>query len=110
MLFAGPTDSEWVHMPCCNAFLFSIVNPSGREPTKLSQFPQHKPSPGIFCDSTCGPAFGSEFRELLISDNANTRRSSRGRPGNAYQSPSGPFFTGEEYFTVTDYEVFGLRQ
>lgn len=110
MLFTGPTDSEWVHMPCCNAFLFSIVNPSGREPTKLSQFPQHKPSPGIFCDSTCGPAFGSEFRELSISDNANTRRSSRGRPGNAYQSPSGPFFTGAQDFTVTDYEVFGLCQ
>ena len=96
-------------MSCYHSFLFSFVNPSGQKPTKLLPFKQHKPYPGIFCNSTRGPAFGSEFSELLISDNANTI-SSRGRPGNAYQSPSGPFFTGAEYFTVTDYEVFGLRQ
>ena len=55
--------------------------------------------------------FGGGY-DLYILNNANTS-SSGGRLGNTYQLPPGQrktFFTGATYFTVTDYEVFGLQQ
>ena len=56
-------------------------------------------------------SFGGAY-DLYISNNANTI-SSGGGLGHNYQLPAGQqntFFTGAAYFTVTDYEVFGLQQ
>ena len=49
--------------------------------------------------------------DLYISNNANTNMTSRSRLGSTYQYPPGQhgtFLTGDEYFIVTDCEVFGL--
>ena len=97
---------------CHQAFLFSFVNPSGLAPTKLSPI-CGKETSAMFCDPSRGPAFGGTGNDLSLSDGAhsNTNESYLGR---TYQLPLGQpyrsFFTGVNKFTVTDYEVFGLRQ
>ena len=66
---------------------------------------------GILCSRSYGPTFGSGF-DLHISNNANSN-SNGSSLGTTYQLPPGQqktFFTGATYFTVTDYEVFGLQQ
>ena len=90
--------------------MFSFVNPSGLGPTKLSLI-SGRESYGIHCNSNNGPVFGGG-NDLYISNHANTSSSSS-RLGNTYQCPQrqqSTFFTGAKNFTVTDYEVFGLRQ
>ena len=60
----------------------------------------------IFCDSRCGPEFGLGA-DLSISNNA-----SHSHLGDTYECPPGrqaTCFTENAYFTVTDYEVFGLH-
>ena len=97
---------------CRQAFLFSLVNPSGLGPTKLSLI-TGKEENGIYCYSNYGPAFGGG-NDLYISNNANTSSCSSGSLlGYTYQLPPGqqnPFFTGAQNFRVTDYEVFGFQQ
>ena len=64
----------------------------------------------ISCSSSYGPTFG-EGHDLHISNNANANTSSY-TFSYTYEHPPGQqdtFFTGSEYFTVTDYEVFGLH-
>ena len=66
---------------------------------------------GIICNSSYGPMFGGGH-DLFISNNANTSHSGSSL-GTTYQLPPGQqntFFTGATFFTVTDYEVFGLQQ
>ena len=87
-----------------------MVNPSGLGPTKLSLI-TGKEWNGIYCYSNYGPAFGGGT-DLYIVNNANTSPSGSVL-GNTYQLPPGQpstFFRGATYFTVTDYEVFGLQQ
>ena len=63
---------------------------------------------GICCRSDCGPVLGGGH-DLYISNNANTNMTSRSRLGSTYQYPPGQhgtFLTGDEYFIVTDYEIF----
>ena len=98
-------------MSCHHAFLFSFVNPSGLGPNKLSLNPG-KEGRGIFCDSSYGPVFG-DGNDLWMLKNANTSLLSSSILGNTYQLPPGQqntFFTGAIDFSVSDYEVFGLRQ
>ena len=95
-------------------------SPSGLGPTKLSLITGNE-GHGIHCHSSHGPVFGGTLtfgfgfgseHDLCISDNANTNSSSSSL-GNTYQLPPGQqstFITGAQTFTVTDYEVFGLRQ
>ena len=66
----------------------------------------------IFCSDTSGPSFGGGC-DLYISEHANTDNKTYSNLGCTYQRPPGQqstFFTGALYFTVTDYEVFGLQQ
>ena len=96
-------------MSCRHAFLFSFVNPSGLGPTKL---PLVSEIDGIMCIGSLGPVFGSG-NDLVISNNADESPQSNSKLGHTYQLPPGQqstFFTGATYFTVTDYEVFGLGQ
>ena len=90
--------------------MFSLVNPSGLGPTKLSLI-TGKEGYGIVCNSNYGPVFGWG-NDLWILSKANTNSGSS-RLGNTYQLPPGQqstFFTGAQNFTVTDYEVFGFQQ
>ena len=98
---------DWVR--CSQAFLFSMVNPSGLGPTKLPLI-HGKEQHGMFHNNSYGPAFG-EGLDLYILGNANTISNSDSNLGFSYQCPPGQqntFFTGGDTFTVTDYEVFGL--
>ena len=95
------------------AFLFSMVNRHGLGQTKLP-LKTGKEQYGICCKSTWGPVFG-EGKDLFISGNANTNTNSYSYSnlGDSHQCPpgqQGTFFTGDMYFTVTDYEVFGLHK
>ena len=99
-------------MSCHQAFLFSFVNPSGLAPTKLSPI-SGKETSAMLCNPSHGPVVGGIGGDLSLSNGAhsNTNESYLGRtyqlpPGQPYQS----FFTGDNKFTITDYEVFGLRQ
>ena len=99
------------YVRCSQAFLFSMVNPSGLGPTKLPLIPG-KEQNGIYCFYTVGPVFGGGV-DLCIYENANTNTSSYSNLGKTYQRPPGQqstFFTGGKNFTVTDYEVFGLHK
>ena len=95
-------------MRCSQSFLFSMMNPQGVAPSKMSLVKDQQNA--IFCDSSCGPTFGGGH-DLHISNNANTSGSSHNNLGFSYQLPTGQqstFFTGARNFDVTDYEVFGI--
>ena len=99
------------YVRCSQAFLFSMVNPSGLGPIKLPRIPGCEQN-GIYCNNGYGPTFGGGH-DLHVSGNTNTNASSRSNLGHSYQCPPGQqntFFIGGIYFTVTDYEVFGLHK
>ena len=95
-------------MRCSQSFLFSMMNPQGVAPSKMSLVKDQQRA--IFCDSSHGPTFGGGW-DLHISNKANTSGSSSSNLGCSYQLPTGQqstFFTGARNFDVTDYEVFGI--
>jgi len=88
-----------------------MVNPHGLGPTKLPLV-TGKEQHAVCCGGGYGPVFGGG-NDLYISANANTNTSSYSKLGFSYQCPAGQqntFFTGSEYFNVTDYEVFALNK
>ena len=88
-----------------------MVNPSGLGPTKLPLIPG-KEQNGICRINDWGPTFGGGV-DLCIYENADTDTNSSSMLGSSYQCPPGQqstFFAGCTYFTVTDYEVFGLHK
>ena len=87
-----------------------MVNPYFPKPTKM-RLKTGQQQQIIFCHSGYGPVFGF-VSDLYISNNANEHPSSHSLLDCTYQCPPGQqatFFTGNAYFTVTDYEVFGLH-
>jgi len=112
-IFGGYTEKSWngcgVYKRAPDSFLFSLVNPSGLPPTKM---PLTAGTEGnaIYCDSSSGPVFG-ESHDLIISSEPNSY-SSLVNLGNSYQCPTGQnaktFLTGDQYFTVSEMEVFGF--
>ena len=97
---------------CTAAFLFSMVNPYGREPTKIPLTTYGQPR-GISCETRFGPTFGSLDcgYALKISDHANISYSESNGNNSVYSFPPerSTFFTGNPKFVVTDYEVFSLN-
>ena len=97
---------------CTEAFLFSMVNPYGREPTKIPLTPRGYER-AISCRADLGPTFGLAFSvyALKISDHANISYSESNGYENIYNFPPehSTFFTGNPTFVVTDYEVFSLN-
>ena len=67
------------------------------------------------CDSDSGPRFGGGI-DLYIGNYSNTNTSSYSVLGDTYELPPGHVqqgsftVTGSHFFTVTDYEVFGLHK
>ena len=93
-------------------FLFSMVNPHGREPTKIPLNLNHERA--ISCRADLGPTFGRGYHykhALKISDHANVSYSESDDNDNIYNFPPerATFFTGNSRFVVTDYEVFSLN-
>ena len=86
-------------------------NPYDLGPTKMPLRTQQQQQHAIRCHCDDGPVFGVGF-DLGISSDANTNTLSQSCLGRTYKLPPGQqqtFFTGSTYFTVTDYEVFGLH-
>ena len=100
------------YVSCHQAFLFSFVNPSGLVPTKFSLI-SGRETYAMFCDPSHGPAFGGANGPDLSLSNGAHSNTNVSYLGITYRLPPGQpysFFTGYNKFTVTDYEVFGLRQ
>ena len=95
---------------CTEAFLFSMVNPHGHEPTKIPLTLQGQMNT-ISCRADLGPTFGGASHGLRISDHANISYSESNGIYNVYNFPPerDTFSTGNSRFVVTDYEVFSLN-
>ena len=100
------------YFSCTEAFLFSMVNPHGYEPTKIPLTRQGQES-AISCKADLGPMFGGycDQHALRISDHANISYSESKCDYGMYDFPPerSTFFTGNSRFVVTDYEVFSLN-
>ena len=96
---------------CTQAFLFSLANPSGLEPTKLP-LKSNSHQYAILYSSSNGPTFGRGC-DLRIADDANTSPSSSSFLGHTYEIPPAwnntSSLAGGRNFVVTDYEVFGFQ-
>ena len=103
----APPKREWV--PCRQAFLFSLVNPSGLGPTKMSLI-NGREQFAIISYHDCGPVFGRGHDLCVLKQDTYPGGSTL---GGTYQCPPGQqkeFFTGRSDFTITDVEVFGLHR
>ena len=93
-----------------NSFLFSLVNPSGLQPTKMCLIPGKK-DPAIHCHSSYGPRFG--LGDLYIPNSPNSSNCAVSL-NNTYQLPLGQnantFLTGNQYFTLAEMEVFKFEK
>ena len=113
-LLTAPTEymyTRWDgYLPCCRAFLFSLVNPSGLGPTKMSLLNgMEKFAINSYYD--CGPVFGQGHDLCVLRENGPQPGGST--LGRTYQCPPGQssgFFTGKTDFAFTDVEVFGLHR
>ena len=94
-----------------NSFLFSLVNPSGLQPTKMSLIPG-KESSAIHCNSGSGPRFGRGI-DLHIPNAPNSNNCSVNL-NNTYQLPPGQnantFLTGNQNFTLAELEIFKFEK
>ena len=92
---------------CTESFLFSLVNPSGSEQTKMPLMGTNDQN-GIYCNSSYGPIFGGGH-DLLIASGANANSNSSSNLGNSYECPphaNASFLVGQTNFTVSELEVF----
>ena len=93
-----------------NSFLFSLLNPSGLQPTKMSPIPGKEGS-AVHCHSSCGPRFGAGI-DLSIPNGPNSNNCSVNL-NNTYQLPPGQnntFLTGNHNFTLAEMEVFKFEK
>ena len=87
------------------SFLFTLVNPAGNQPVKLTS----KPGGGIRCCSGRGPAFGNKsYYDLKIWD--GNQAAGYLHLGHGFNFPSSEnktgYFTGSDGFVVTELEVY----
>ena len=91
------------------AFLFSLVNPSGNEPLKITQKPGA--SGGIRCKCDMGPSFGDKtYYDLQVWN--GKERAGRLDLGYSFSCPERAgkttYFTGKSPFNITELEVFQI--
>ena len=94
-----------------NAFLFSLVNPSGSEPKKMNAVVGSRT--GIHCNSELGPCFGVKDRYNLKIGENHTDRYKLFNVNLGFQCPANvnfkTFFTGIDLFTISELEVFKIN-
>jgi hypothetical protein len=90
-------------------FLFTVVNPHMIEPQK---FPL-RGSRAIYCNSKSGPTFGFS-PDLSVSDYCNSNAKSFTNIGFGFTNRTAidgrQVFTGEQYFTVKEIEIFTISE
>ncbi|KXJ28532.1 uncharacterized protein LOC110238831 [Exaiptasia diaphana] len=113
-VFGGFTQQSWSGSGSKtdpNAFLFSIVNPSGLGPVKLPLI-EEDDEDTISCNPCQGPVFGNG-RDLGVVDHPN-RTNCITRLGNSFKCPAGQvptlFLAGILTFTVSEIEVYGVNE
>ena len=89
--------------------MFSLVNPSGNEPIKITQKPGA--SGGIRCKCDMGPSFGDKtYYDLQVWN--GKERAGRLDLGYSFSCPEKAdkttYFTGKNPFNITDLEVFQI--
>ena len=91
---------------CTESFLFSLVNPSGSEPTKMPLKGTNNQN-GIYCNNGYGPTFGGSH-DLYIANGANANSNSYSVLGNSYDAAHGnaSFLVGQKNFMANELEVF----
>jgi hypothetical protein len=106
-------DGKWKGDDSLRSFLFTLRNPHGVPPRKVALRTERKQF-AIYCYSTWCAAFGGSC-DICVADNCNTNRSSYTRFGTdwrysvyANDTAFEYFFTGAEYFTVKEIEVFEI--
>ena len=95
---------------CAESFLFSLVNPSGSEPTKMPLTGNYNKN-GIHCRSEYGPTFGGNH-DLYIATGANANSNSYSILGYTYKCPgngNSSFLVGQRNFSVNEVEVFVFK-
>jgi hypothetical protein len=90
------------------SFLFSLKNPRKSE---LRKFMLMSGQNAIYCTSSYGPWFPGNH-DMIVYDNCNTSNSNYTNLGGSYVNDTGIdgklVFTGEQYFTVKEIEVFTI--
>ncbi|XP_078353592.1 uncharacterized protein LOC144638249 [Oculina patagonica] len=110
-IFGGYTLQSWESalkgIPDRKSFLFTLVNPSGNEPVKIT--PRLRDG-GIMCDIDMGPSFGSSttgYDLVVWNHNASTSLFNLGCgftcPENASNTT---YFTGKNPSEISELEVF----
>ena len=101
--------SGGVFYSCTKSFLFSLVNPAGIGPTKMT-LKSANAANGILCNKDYGPIFGAGH-DLMISNASNTKNASQSKLDNTYECPPNQtnttFLAGNQNFTISEYEIFG---
>ena len=109
-LYAGSASS---FQEDSNAFLFSLVNPSGSQPNKMNAVVGCRT--GIHCESGLGPCFGVKGRHnLKMGDILNsTGKCQLFNTNVGFQCPANvdfsTFFTGINIFSISELEVFKVN-
>ncbi|CAF1310494.1 unnamed protein product [Rotaria sordida] len=95
------------------AFIFTLTNPHGIQPTKFFQNPGHQYA--VCHGKTTGPCFGGvvkdyqHFTDILIANDAKKNQKSHSDFPATYLDTTNKgdtLFTGTQYFTVKEIEVY----
>ena len=104
--------SSWKAIPDSQSFLFTLVNPSGNQPTKITP----KPGAAILCKSKYGPAFGNSntFVDLQVWTRVNpVSYISSFDLDYGFKCPANvnktTYFTGVSQSEVSELEVFKVN-
>jgi hypothetical protein len=95
------------------SFVFTLKNPHNF-PAKRFDLKAEEKWRTIFCGCTCGPAFGWNYCDIIVSDNCNTDIYNHVNGfGTSYVNDTGldgkTFFTGSAFFQVKEIEAFEIR-
>jgi hypothetical protein len=102
------SSNSWKEDSAKQSFLFRIKDHRNSEP---HAFPLSSSSYAICCNSSYGPTFGTGHN-IHVADSCHQNKSSYTNLGKNYVNDTGldgtQVFTGEQYFTVREIEVFSI--
>ncbi|XP_078353557.1 uncharacterized protein LOC144638224 isoform X3 [Oculina patagonica] len=115
-IFGGYTSQSWESpgftkaIPDSQSFLFTLVNPSGNEPVKITP----NTDASIKCYSSLGPSFGkNQYCDLVVWSHLFNPRVGYLALGYGFKCPknvhSGEYFTGKSLFDISELEVFKVN-
>ena len=101
---------SWKAIQDSQSFLFTLVNPSGNKPIKITPT---EPRAAIRCKSNAGPTFGDSVSSYDLTVWHPAAYGSFLDLGYGYKCPrnvnSNTYFTGASTFQVSELEVFKVK-